>query len=94
MIGRTCTFSSPFGLLYKACTDASRFVFVCFYPRFTIYWFLLLGNSAFGNGLDGLTGVDYLYVLYIIMLARAATAGSLFDRVADLIATKSYRHYK
>lgn len=84
-----------FGLFFKACTNASRFHFACLYSRFTIYWFLLLDNSAFGNGLDGLTGAEHRYVLYIIMLARAATAGSsIFDRVADLIATKSYRHHQ
>ena len=79
-----CTFSSPFRLFFKACTDASRSHLACFYLRFTIYWFLLLGNSAFGNGLDGLTGADYRYVLYIILLTRAATAGSSIDRVADM----------
>jgi hypothetical protein len=73
-----------FRLFFKACMDASRFHFACFYSRFTIYWFLLLGNTAFGNGLDGLTGADYRHALYIILLTRAATAGSSIDRVADM----------
>lgn len=60
-----CTFSSSFGLFSKACTDASRFKFACFYLRFTIYWFLLLGNSAFGNGLDG--SLAWIVVMYCIL---------------------------
>lgn len=83
----------PFRLFFKACTDASWFYFACSYSRFTIYWFLLLGNSAFGNGLDGLT--EWIIAMHCILscLLVLRQLDRQIDRVAD-IATKSYRHHQ
>jgi hypothetical protein len=57
--------------------------------------FFLLGYSALGNGLDGLTGTESsLCTVYYHACLSCDSLIVTFDRVADLIATKSYRHYQ
>ena len=92
-MARNSISSSPFGSSFKARTAASRF-HCAFYLRFTIYWLLLLGNSAFGNGSDGLTGMDISMYCTLYACSCCDSWIVIFDRVADIIATKSYRHHQ
>lgn len=71
-------FSFLSALHFALCTDASRFHFAHVYLRFTVYWFLLLGNSAFG--MDWMGSLEWISLCIVhYMLARAATAGSFYS---------------
>lgn len=92
-MARNSISSSPFGSSFKARTVASRFHFAF---SSTLHDLLVYSTRQLGvgNGLDGLTGMDISMYCTSYACSCCDSWIVIFDRVADIIATKSYRHHQ